>query len=247
MSGSVWGQQPLAEPPSTVEFMPRYDFLMSAAALGDDDPHFSWDIHWAGNFDFVDYVRGRLMFLADYQTVLGSEFRPFDPYQSNYTLEASASARVKSSEVALVLNHVSRHLGDRPKRIAVAMNSLGGRVMRRFDKGSDTIDFRGDLRKVIAHAYVDYSWTSDAEVTWRHPVGGRVGLYGRAYGELYAVDRSIAGRDRQGGGRLEAGIRVAGAGGGLELFGGWERVVDADPLDRLPRQWGFAGFRLLGR
>ncbi len=49
---------------------------------------FTWDTHWGGDFDLVDYVHGRVTFLADYQALLGSEFRPFDPYQSNYTLEA---------------------------------------------------------------------------------------------------------------------------------------------------------------
>ena len=31
--------------------------------------------------------------LVDYEAMLGSEFRPFDPNQGNYTLEASASVR----------------------------------------------------------------------------------------------------------------------------------------------------------
>jgi hypothetical protein len=31
----------------------------------------------------------------------------------------------------------------------------------------------------------------------------------------------------------------------LELFAGYERVVDADPLDRQPRRWAFGGFRVV--
>jgi hypothetical protein len=240
-------QQPLADPPSTFEFFPRYDFLMSAAALGEDDPHFSWDIHWAGDFDLIDYERGRLMFLADYQTILGNEFRPFDPYQSNYTLEASGSVRDGPTEFVVVLNHVSRHLGDRPKRIAVADNSLGGRVMRQVAAGPGTVDLRGDLRWVIARAYVDYTWIAVGDATLRRSISERVGVYGVGNIELYGVDKSIAGRDNQVGARLEAGVRLSGRGGAVELFAGWERMVDADPIDRLARQWGFAGFRLVGR
>jgi len=243
----AFGQQPLAEPPSTFEFFPRYDFLMSAAALSYDDPRFSWDIHWAGDFDLIDYVAGRLMFLADYQTILGNEFRAFDPYQSNYTLEASGSARVGPTEVALVLNHVSRHLGDRPKRIAVADNSLGGRVMRQVAFGPATADLRGDLRWVIARAYVDYTWIAVGDALLRRPVSERVGVYAHGNLELYGVDTSIAGRDNQVGGRLEGGVRLSGNRGALELFAGWERMVDADPLDRITRQWLYAGFRLVGR
>ena len=81
------------EPPSTPQFMTRFDFEIVANALSGEDPHFSWDTHWVGNFDFVDYVYGRLSFEADYQAILGEEFRPFDPYQSNYYLSAAASYR----------------------------------------------------------------------------------------------------------------------------------------------------------
>jgi len=243
----AFAQQPLAEPPSTFEFFPRYDFRMSAEALSYDDPRFSWDIHWAGDFDLIDFVAGRLMFLADYQTILGNEFRAFDPYQSNYTLEASGSARVGPTEVALVLNHVSRHLGDRQKRIAVADNSLGGRVLRQIAVGPTTVDLRGDLRWVIARAYVDYTWIAVADATLRRPVSEHVGAYAHGNLELYGVDTSIAGRDNQVGGRLEGGVRLSGNRGALELFAGWERMVDADPLDRITRQWLYAGFRLVGR
>ena len=81
---SARAQSTLVEPPSTPQFMTRFDFQIVANALSGDDPHFSWDTHWAGNFDFVDYVYGRLTFEADYQAILGDELRPFDPYQGNY-------------------------------------------------------------------------------------------------------------------------------------------------------------------
>lgn len=226
--------------------MSRYDFRMWAAALGSADQRFSWDTHWAGDFDIVDYVVGRATFLADYQALLGHELRPFDPYQSNYLLEASGSVRVGPTEIAGVLSHVSRHLGDRRKLLAVAENSLGGRVMRRVSRPSGTIDLRADLRKVIEHAYVDYTWIGDVDVTIRHAVNPQVEVYGRGYAETYLVDKSVAGRDRQNGGRIEAGVRLKGGGGAIDLFGGYERVVDADPLDRQPQRWPFVGFRLVG-
>jgi hypothetical protein len=240
-------QQPIANPPTRPEFMSRFDFGMWAAALSHDDPRFKWDVHWAGDFDLVDYVLGRATFVADYEALLGNQFRPFDPYQSNYLLEAAGSARIGKTEVFGVLNHVSRHLGDRPKRVAVAENSLGPRVLRRLSSARTTFDLRGDWRKVIARAYDDYTWIGSAEVTARRPFTARASLYGRAFGETYLVDKSIAGRDRQDGGRLEAGVRVNGSAGGMDFFAGVERVVDADPLDRTPRQWAFAGFRLVGK
>jgi hypothetical protein len=238
-------QNPLPAPPAA-EFMSRFEFHLAAAGLAHHDPRFTWDTHWGGNFDLVDYVKGRITFLVDYQALLGSQFRPFDPYQSNYTLEAASSVRYGETEVYGVLNHVSRHLGDRFNRVAVAENSLGPRVLRRFTSGTATIDVRGELRKVIARAYMDYSWIGAGEVTLRRPLNSRAALYGRGSADIYWIDKSIAGRDRQQGGRLEAGIRLGGAGGAMELYGGYERIVDADPLERGTQRWGFAGFRLVG-
>ena len=243
----VFAQPPLADRPDTPQFMPRFDFRMSAASLAHDDNRFTWDTHWAGDFDLVDYVYGRMTFLGDYQAVLGDEFRPFDPYQSNYYLAVSGSVRSGPHELAFVFHHLSRHLGDRPKRESVAYNAMLGRYLRHLDLDGASLDVRGDLGRVIARAHVDYTWTGNVDVTLRRPVSPRFGLYGRTYAETFGVDEQIAGRGQQYGGRLEGGVRIGGSGGAVELFGGYERVVDADPLDRLARRWAFAGFRLLGR
>jgi hypothetical protein len=40
-------------------------------------------------------------------------------------------------------------------------------------------------------------------------------------------------------------VRLLGTGGAIDLFAGYEKVIDADPLDRQARRWAFAGFRLL--
>ena len=243
-------QQPqgiVEDPPTAPEFLSRYDFDMSAARLGHPDPRFSWDAHWEGDFDLVDYVYGRASFIADYEVVLGSELRPFDPYQSNYLLEATGSYRLGKTEVLGVLSHVSRHLGDRVKREAVAENSLGPRIMRRYTFGDRILEVRGNLRKVIARAYVDYNWIADIDVTGSRELTPRLGLYGRAFGQAITVDPTIAGRGTQGGGRLEIGVRIHGEKGDMQLFAGAERVIDADQLDRQPRRWGFFGFRLLRR
>lgn len=243
-SAPARAQQPLADPPSSKQFMGRFDFEMIANALAADDQRFSWDTHWVGSFDFVDYVRGRLTFLADYQAVLGSELQPFDPNQSKYTLEVSSSVRAGSTEVAGVLQHVSRHRGDRPKDFGVAINALSGRIMRQFDMGGGTLALRADAGKVIERSYVDYTWMAAMEAVVRRPMTPHVGVFARAYGEAFAVDSDIAGREHQRGGRVEGGVRLSGSRGAIELFGGYERVIDADQLDRLAREWAFGGFRL---
>src|SRR5690242_20528994 len=104
---------PAVEPapaPTEADFFPRYDFHLSAAALNTNLAPFKWETHFGGDLDVYDYVVGRTSIAADLEAVLGDEFRPFDPNQNNYTLEASTSARIRTTEVALVFHHVSRHL-----------------------------------------------------------------------------------------------------------------------------------------
>jgi hypothetical protein len=247
--------------PAGPAFMSRGDFHLTAAALtpptittaggvSTADPRFSWDAHFGGSLDVVDYVVGRAAVLIDYQAVLGTEYRPFDPNQGNYTLEVSSSVRVGSgTEIVAVFHHVSRHLSDRlkPKALPVAWNELGGRILHRMTLGSATVDADLAGGYAVERAYVDYTWMGEAHVLVRRPINDHVGVFAHGSGQFFAVDGSIAARGRQTGGLVEAGIRLTGGAGAVELFAGIEKRVDADPLDRQPQHWGLAGFRLLSR
>ncbi len=242
-------QTRLVEPPPGPDVLTRADFHLGAAMLGSDDERFGWDTHWGGEFDLVDYVKGRFTFLGDYQAVLGDELQPFDPNQGNYTLTLSTSWRVgRSSEASIVFNHVSRHLGDREKTFGIAMNVLGGRWLQEVRIGETTIALGADAGGVIQNAFIDYTWMAGGEVRATRPINRRVDGYVRADGELIGVDPAVAERsDTQRGGTVEGGIRLRGRGGVVELFFGYARVVDADPIDRQTRRWALAGFRLLSR
>lgn len=242
----VCAQPAVSEPPPAPAILSRFDFEIVGAGLADEDPRFSWDTHWTGDFDLVDYVYGRLTFAADYQAILGEEFRPFDPYQSNYYLSVAASYRRGSNEYALMFHHVSRHLSDRPKRDPVAMNAWIVRLLKRIEQRGATIDVTGEIGPVVARVWLDYNWLGNVDVTVRRPITPMVGFFARAFGETYGVDEDVAGRGQQWGTRLEAGVRLSGRGGALDLFGGFERMIDADPLDRVTRQWALAGIRLTG-
>jgi hypothetical protein len=235
---------PLAEAPSTVQFLSRYDFHLSAAGLGEEDPRFGWDTHFGGDFDLVDYVYGRLNFVTDYEAILGSEMRIFDRAEALYTLEVASSFRVGPNEFAAALHHVSRHLGDRPKYFAVAWNEADVRLLRRLTVGATTVDVTAEGGKVVARAYVDYSWTVRGDVTVRHAFNPNVGLFARGMGRVVGVLPEST-RERQHGGHLEGGLRLTGPGGAMELFAGVERVIDADLIDGQPRSWAFAGFRIV--
>jgi hypothetical protein len=117
--------------------------------------------------------------------------------------------------------------------------------MRQVDVGRSTLGVRLEGGPVIAHAYVDYRWMAVGETTFRHTLSPHLGVYGRASTDVWGVHREMYDRPTQHGGRIETGIRLGGKSGALELFGGYERVVDAYQLDLLPLRWGFAGFRLV--
>ena len=243
-------QRPLPAPSegtSSAEFLPRGQFYLSADALHVEDPRYTWDTHFGGDVDFVDYVVGRLNGIADYEAILGNEFRLFDPNQGNYTLEVSASGRVKKTEIAGVFHHESRHLSDRFKRFPIAWNVLGFRVLRRFEIPNATLDVQGGAGTVTEHAYVDYGWTTDLDIVIRHPVSSRVSIFAHGSGEIYGIDSSVSARNTQTQGRIEGGVQIRGGAAAIELVGGYERRIDADPIDFDAQRWVFAGFRILSR
>ena len=240
------GPQPVDQPPTAPEFFPRFNFQLAANSLGGGDPRFMSDAHFGGAADLVDYVNGRASVVADYEAVLGSEFRAFDPNQGIYILELSASGWISGNEIAGVFHHVSRHISDRPKRYAIAWNVAGVRLLRTVDLPYDIrMAVRAGGGKVVQRADVDYDWTADLDVTVRRPINPHVDAYVRGSGELFTVDPSVRGRtDTPRGGRVEAGVRLGGKGGTLELFAGVERRLDADPYDYFPMTWAIAGFRM---
>jgi hypothetical protein len=254
-------QQPvIAEPPAGAEFFSRSDFHLNAAWLGAstvtpstnltaEQQRFVWDTFWGGSVDVLDYVDGRLAVIIDYEAVLGSEFQPFDPNQGNYTLEGSGSARLgPNAELVGIFHHVSRHLSDRAKsHLPVAYNELGARYLQRVGVGGSTVDVDLEGGRTVERAYVDYTWLADLNVLARTPLTPRLGLFAHVAGHLVGVDASVAHRDRQSGGMFEAGVRINGRGGAMELFAGAEKRLDAYPLDRQPEHWFLAGFRLLSR
>ena len=242
----TYAQSP-APPPPSPDFLTRYDFHLAANALAIKDPRFSWETHFGGDLDLVDYVIGRASMLVDYQAILGDQLRPFDPNQSYYVLETSSSYRTPWVEIAGVFHHVSRHFSDRDKVFPIAWNIIGARALRRIDASGVTVDTCGGVGLIAGHSNVDYSWTADLDVAIRRAVSPRVGLFAQGHGEMFGVDGTMGDRGSQTGGRVEVGVRFNGRAGALELFAGFERRIDADPVDFLAQRWGIAGFRLVSR
>jgi hypothetical protein len=235
------------EPPAAhVQLLPRTNFLLSAEHLADQDLAFVWDMNFGGALDVIDYGAGRATFLANYQAILGDEFRHFDPNQGNYILSGTASLRTRSVEVAGVFYHQSRHLADRDNRVAVAWNMAGVRLERSLTTGRAHIDSRVDVRGVVARAFVDYQWEIEGAVRSDVQIRPTVAVLFNGTIRRLGVDDS-QNRGDQTGFRGETGVRFAGRRGAMEFFLAAEQRIDPSPLQFGTARWASVGFRLLSR
>jgi hypothetical protein len=208
-----------------------------------DERRYVWDATFGGELDMVDYGAGRATFTAEYETILGNEFREFDPNQGNYTLDGSATARTPVAEFGGVFHHVSRHLSDRFKRFPIDWNMIGGRIRRNFAIGRTGLSTRADLRRVIERTYVDYTWEAEGAAAAHVPMRPRVALVTSGTARVLGVNGS---RDRgtQFGYRAEAGVELTGRGAALALFAASERRIDPYQLEFDTITWTTIGFRI---
>jgi hypothetical protein len=241
----VAGASPVAAQ-GPVTFFPRYDFYLAAEHLSQKDPRFVWDTNFGGAMDLLDYGFGRATFAANYEAVLGQQFRNFDPNQGNYLLDGSVSLRGHGFEAAALFHHTSRHLSDRFKRTPVAWNMLGMRVEHDLRLGRAVIRPRVEMLDVLGRSNVDYLWEADGGVDVRVPVRSRLSMISGGTVRFFAVDDSHN-RDDQTGGRIEGGVRLEGDRGAIEVVIAGERRIDAYPLDASSLSWWSAGFRFVSR
>jgi hypothetical protein len=238
------GAQPAA--PLRIRFMPRYDFHIAADHLSTSDVRFVWDANVGGEVDVVDYGFGRATFTGNFETVMGNQFRNFDPNQGNYLLDSSLSWRDRGTEVAALFHHTSRHLSDRFNRSSVAWNMLGARVQHDLAARNMAIQLKGDLRGVLLKNHVDYNWEAGGDVRVAVPLRPAVSFITSARFQLLGVDGSQQ-RGMQTGSRAEAGVRFAGEKGAIEVIVAAERRVDPYPLEFSTLNWVSAGFRFVSR
>jgi hypothetical protein len=233
-------------PSQGVSFLGRSAFHMTADYLSGKDPRFVFATNFGGDLDLIDYGAGRFTFAANYEAVLGREFRRFDPTQGNYALEGALSVRRRPLEFAAVLYHQSRHLSDRPKRAPIDWNSVGLRVNADARRGRLAGDAVGNVRGVLTKSFVDYRWEADATGRLRYELAAPVLLIASGGGRWVGTDGS-RGRGTQSGGRIEGGVRFEGAKAAFELFVAAERRIDPYPLEFGHVTWRMVGLRMLSR
>jgi hypothetical protein len=227
-------------------FVTRTAVDVGLAHLTAGDTRFNYAARFRGDIDIADFGRGRLNLVGDYEAIFGTERRVFDLNHENYAADLSLSYRARGAEFFAVLHHVSRHLTDRENDRAVAWNSIGVAAERAMDARGTRLRGRVDIGKVFQHTFNDYTWTAWLTLDARRPIASRAELYGRGQGGLVGVDgrNGSESRDRQCGARLEAGARVLGAKGGLDVYLAYERRIDGYPLARTRSRWVEFGFRI---
>jgi hypothetical protein len=242
-------------------FLSRADFTFEWAGLLTSDRRFDWQAQIGFDVDIYDDGSGRLRLRGDYEAVLGRERRRYDLNQGTYSFEVSGSRHVGAAEVALLSQHVSRHVVDRDNRPAISWNTVGARVATSWSRGEGFRPRRADRRRethvdgdvevmhAMQQAYVDYVWISRARLALGHPIAPRVDVLAAATGEVIGTNRAVADRRRVCGARVEGGLRIRGGAAALEVFATYERRIDAYPTDRFRVRWFAAGFRIttLGR
>jgi hypothetical protein len=228
-------------------FLTGFNFLIGIEALSPRDSWFHWDADFAGDIDLMRRNGIRVNLFAEYEAVLGRQFQHFDPIFSNYTIDVLGGVQAGSSETAVLLRHVSRHLGDRPKGFLITWNQLGGQYLRQWHGGPSRLQVRLRALGVFNKYFVDNRGELGGDVLWRRPLTDKLALV--AAGGLRAVffDETIFGRSVETGGRAEVGLRVEGKGAAVEFYAAVDRRIDPNPLRPSVETWGVAGFRLMDR
>lgn len=220
-------------------------FHLGVEALSNRDARFDWDGDFGGDVDVVDCGRGRLNAAFNYELLMGGILQPFDPIYSNYAIGVLGMVRVSRAELGVRFEHVSRHLGDRPKAFGIAWNTLGAEAgMRRRDGRLDWQVRTRALAMVMRDA-VDYGAELGADGAWAYAWRPRAALFGSASMKVLTVDGRLSNRGAQAGMRAEAGVRVPGRAAAIEIFAAAERRVDPDPLAPGAQSWVLAGFRVV--
>jgi hypothetical protein len=232
---------------SSLGFLTRYDFHLSAAVVSSGDPRISAQARFGGDLDLVSFGATRATLLVDYEALFGDQVRLLEPIQGNYLIEASVTGGERSTRVGWVVRHVSRHLSDREQTRPVDWNELAVRLAFSAPAGRWTVSSRADVGVVFHERFVDYNWAAESDLLLRRPVRPRVGVFAHGFIEWIGLDQRIAGRRLQPAGRVEGGVSLGGRAGALELFAAGERRLDPYPLERRAAFWLVAGFRIVSR
>ena len=231
---------------NAILFFPRFDFRMGADHLSGDDARFVWDANFGGEMDLVDYGRGRMTFAANYEAVLGEQFRRFDVNQGNYLarlLDVAAGARRRGCRA------VSSHVAplERPFQAGPCrLEHVRGPSPTRREPPGDADSRTGRRARRASEIERRLQLGGERRSLHRVPLHPRISAISAGSARLVGVDGTRR-RGTQHGARGEAGLRFEGQGGAVEVIVTVERRIDPYPLENSPMSWFSAGFRFVSR
>lgn len=227
-------------------FLTNYRFHLNATRfVAPRDVQFAWDVDIGADLDVFDLGFAHGNVLANFEAIVGGEFRSIDPNQGNYIIDLSLWFRPGGGELGGVFHHVSRHLSDRPNLRAISWNMLGAEYIYAGTLG--WADLAGGIRalKTLQRSSVDYAGEIGAHTTLAGDLHPRLAVIFGLDGTVVPVKSAVYGRDTLAGWRMESGVRIRGRTGALELFVGREQRIDAAPIARETARWTQIGFRFV--
>lgn len=242
----VGGPRPAPISEAVLGFLTRIDSHATGARIAESGANkFKWDTDIGVDMDVFDLnvVRGNVF--INVETIVGDERRAIDPNQANYTFDLSVFTRLPRGEFGTTFHHISRHLSDRENFGSPAWNMLGLSYGDRHRIGSFDVEFIGRWLGVIESTEIDYKQEVNGYVRVLRHVNDRLSILGEVDGSMVLVDQEMFGRPTQHGGRVEAGVRIRGGVGAVELIVGRERRIDAGVFERTPVRWTRFAFRFV--
>ena len=233
--------------PATLGFLTSYRFHIKALRLVSSDNLFAWDADVGTDMDVVDLKYIRVNVLAHFESIVGEQSRTIDANHGNFTYDLSVWWRtfMADAELGVTLHHVSRHLFDRDKQVAIAWNMFGVQYAAPLQLRAWDVDVRMRALKALMRNSVDYTAEVGGSIRALRAVHPRASLVLAGELTLVAVDKSRLDRDHQLGGRFEIGASFQGGAGVGEVFVARERRIDAGLFDLEPATFTMLGFRFL--
>ena len=220
----------------TPDFLTRYDFHLSAAALERRSAIFVGHA-FRRRARHRRLRRRRASVLIDYEAVLGNQLSGLRSESGQlHPRDVGVGSRGRQDRSRRLLPpRVAAPQRSARRTVAIAWNVLGragaapGVVGRLDDRSAAS-----SAGYVTERAYVDYRWIGHADVAFAVPAEHPRRASSRtASGQLFGLDPTVCRRaSARQGGRVEGGVRSERRGPARSSsLSGLERRIDADPLD----------------
>lgn len=237
--------QPAPPPPDEwPSVLTRAALSATGEFLNSRQPDMPLSVMFRGDVDLVDFGAMRIPFDFTFAVAFNDHF---NPRHADYSFRFTPTVPVGRVDLSALYHHTSRHLHDAERPAPISWDSFGGRAATGGGSGRWlwSSRFEASYYPDSRRRYVDYQWEAVEAGRVSYRVSPRWAYYGDATLREVRCDRGVAGRDRAWGSRIEAGLVLGYRGGIAEVFIGWDRRIDPDPLEHSEASFFVFGGRLV--